>query len=237
MLKIYGALNSRASRNVWLAEELQLDFEHVVVVQASRLADPHASDAPLNTASESFRRISSRGRIPVIDDDGLILHESLAINLHLTRRCPGSPLAARDAAEDALITMWTLWAATECEPHGVAIIVNRAVRAPEDRDERAVSRAVAALESPLRALAAAIEAGDGHLVGGRFTTADLNVADVLRYAQPAEELMARHPLVANWLATCQSRPAYQDVAARRAAEVPPAGWRKAYKPKPEVTKG
>lgn len=230
MLKIYGALNSRASRNVWLATELQREFEHIPVVQASRLTQPHTSDAPLNTASAAFRRISPHGRIPVIDDDGLILHESLAINLHLARRSPESPLAARDATEDALITMWTLWAASECEPHGITIIVNRTIRNPEDRAERAVGQAVAALEAPLRALAEALEAGAGHLVGGRFTTADLNVAEVLRYVQPAGELLARHTVVADWLVRCQSRPAYREVAARREAEALPPGWRTAYRP-------
>jgi glutathione S-transferase len=237
MLKIYGVLNSRASRNVWLAQELQLDFEHIPVVQASRLEDPYAGDAPLNTASETFRRISQLRQIPVVDDGGLILHESLAINLHLAQKSPGHPLAPQDATEEALVTMWTLWAATECEAHGVGIIVNRAVRHPEDRDEHAVRRAVAALDAPLRLLAAAIVAGDGHPVGGRFTTADLNIAEVLRYAQPAGELFNRHPVVADWLARCQSRPAYCEVAARRAAEALPSAWRNAYRPKAKATGG
>lgn len=237
MLKIYGVLNSRASRNVWLALELDRAFEHVPVIQASRLADPHAPDAPLNTASESFRRISPHGRIPVVDDGGLILHESLAINLHLARTSPESALAPRDAAEDALMTMWTLWAATECEPHAMPIIVNLAVRAAKDRDEAAVERAVAALDRPLRTFAAALEAGGGHPVGGRFTVADLNIAEVLRYAQPAVALMERHKRVADWLLGCQSRPAFRDMAARRAAEPLPEGWRDSYRPKPAGTVG
>ena len=235
MLRIYGALNSRASRNVWLALELQREFEHIPVVQASRLSDPLAPNAPFNTASESFRRISPRGRIPVIDDDGLILHESLAINLHLARTSRHGPLAPRNAAEDALMTMWTIWAATECEPHTVSIIVNRSVRHEEDRDEPAAERAVRALETPMRTLATALDTGGGHPVGKRFTVADLNIAEVLRYAQPAVELMERHPGVADWLAACQERPAYRDVAARRAAEALPAGWRDAYRPSRERT--
>src|SRR5580704_6753950 len=78
-LKIYGVLRSRASRNVWLAKELGLAFEHVTVIQAYRLADPAASGAPLNTASAEFRAVNPDGLIPAIDDDGLVLHESLAI--------------------------------------------------------------------------------------------------------------------------------------------------------------
>lgn len=230
MLKIYGALNSRAYRNVWMALELGLPFDFVPVVQASRLPDPFAADAPLNTASESFRKIAPAGRVPVVEDDGLVLHESLAINLHLARKTTESPLAPRDAREDAEMTMWTLWAATTCEPHTIPIIINRTVRYPEDRDETAVRRAIAALDAPLRWLAQSLEAGGGHPVGRRFTVADLNIAEVLRYGQPASELMDGHPVVRDWLAACQSRPAFLEVAAMREAEVPPPHWRDAYRP-------
>ena len=70
-LKIYGVLRSRASRTVWLAKEVGLAFEHVPVIQADRLTDPAAADAPLNTSSPAFRAINPNGLIPTIDDDGL----------------------------------------------------------------------------------------------------------------------------------------------------------------------
>lgn len=229
MLKIYGALNSRASRNVWMAEELGLDYAHVPVVQASRFADAQAPEAQPNTNSPDFRRVSPRGRIPVIDDDGLILHESLAINLHLARTTPASPLAPKDAAEQAQMTMWTLWAAAECEMPGVQVIVNCAIRDPDDRDEPALAVAFAALNRAFRVLGPALDAGGGYLVGGRFTVADLNLAEVLRYAQAAPELFDTHPAVAAWLATCQARPAYREVTRRRLAEPLPEGWKSAYR--------
>ena len=91
-LKIYGVLRSRASRTVWLAKELGLAFEHIPVIQAYRLADATAANAPLNTAAPAFRAVNPNGHIPTIDDDGLILHESLAINLYLAKK-HGGPLA------------------------------------------------------------------------------------------------------------------------------------------------
>lgn len=36
-LKIYGVLRSRASRNVWLAKEAGLAYEHVPVIQHRNL--------------------------------------------------------------------------------------------------------------------------------------------------------------------------------------------------------
>ena len=40
MLKIYGLYRSRATRNIWLCEELGIPFELIPVIQADRLASP-----------------------------------------------------------------------------------------------------------------------------------------------------------------------------------------------------
>ena len=178
---------------------------------------PSAPDAPLNTSSPAYRAINPNGLIPCIDDDGLILHESLAITLYLAKK-HGGPLAPRDLIEDGLMTMWSLWAATQCEPHTVQIIFHR-VDYPEDkRDPHVVDAAVSALRRPFGVLEAALHSGGGNIVGDRFTVADLNVAEVLRYAQPAPELFADYPAVTAWLAACQSRPAFREMMAAREAE-------------------
>jgi glutathione S-transferase len=213
-LKIYGVLRSRASRNVWLAKELGIPYELVPVVQAYRLPDPSAADAPLNTASPSFLKINPNGLIPCIDDDGLVLNESLAINLHLARK-HGGPLAPADLREDALMTMWTLWAATECEPHSVKIVLNYADRG---RNVGIINDAVAALKRPFAVLDEALRAGNGHVVGGRFTVADLNLAEVVRYAQPVPGIFAGYPHLQAWIEACQARPAFREMISERNAE-------------------
>ena len=157
-LKLYGMLRSRASRNAWLCEELGVAFEQVPVMQAYRLADPNAPDAPLNTYSPAFRKVNPNGHIPTMDDDGLVLHESLAINLYLAKK-HGGPLAARDVREEGLIAMWTLWAATEVEPHAVIIVQNAG------KDQRAVDEAAAKLPGPLAVLDVALVEGGGWSAG------------------------------------------------------------------------
>src|SRR5258708_27281202 len=89
MLTIYGVYRSRASRNIWLANELGIPFKHVPVIQHDRLADPQAAGAPLNTRSPEFLNVNPNARIPSIEDDALVLHESLAINLYLTKNHDG----------------------------------------------------------------------------------------------------------------------------------------------------
>jgi len=216
-LKIYGILRSRASRTVWLAKEAGLAYEQVPVIQAYRLTDPQAPDAPLNTSSPAFRAINPNGLIPTIDDDGLILHESLAINLYLAKRYGGA-LGPRDAREDGLMTMWAVWAVTECEPRTIEILYHRVEHPKDERNPAIADAAVAALERPFGVLEAALRDGGGYVVGRRFTVADINLAEVFRYAQPAPELFAAHPPVKAWIDACQARPAFKAMMAERMAE-------------------
>jgi len=216
MLTIYGCLRSRASRNVWLAHEAGLEFKHVPVIQAYRLADPDAADAPLNTRSPEFRAVNPNGQIPSLVDGALVLHESLAINLYLARTYGGT-LGPADAAEDGLMGMWSFWAATGFEPHSIEILYNRVGKPPAERDAAKAEAAIAALR-PLMAVLDQALVATGHLVGGRFTVADINVAEVVRYALPAPELFTAAPHVQAWITACHARPAFRQMMAARDLE-------------------
>lgn len=216
MLTIYGVLRSRASRCVWLAHEIGLPFRHVPVTQAYRLSQPGSADAPLNTASAEFRKINPNGRIPSIDDDGVVLQESLAINLYLAKRYGGA-LGPATIAEDGEMGMWALWAATEVEPHSIQVLYHRDSFAPADRDAAVAQAAVDALRAPMRVLDEAL-AKTGFLVGGRFTVADINTSEVVRYALPAPELFETTPALRAWIAACHARPAFKRMMAERELE-------------------
>lgn len=215
MLTIYGVHRSRASRNIWLANELGLPFKLMPVMQRYRLPDPPPAGV-LHTRSPEFLKVNPNGHIPTMDDDGLVLHESLAINLYLAKK-HGGPLAPANTAEDGQMTMWALWAATEVEPHAINIIYHRVSNAGRPMDPKIADAAVEALRAPFAALDQAL-AEDGHLVGGRFTVADINVAEVVRYAQAAPELFDKAPRVKAWLAACQARPAFKKMWAEREKE-------------------
>ena len=148
---------------------------------------------------------------------GSSLHESLAITLDLAKK-HGGPLAPTNLEEESRMGMWALWAATACEPHTVQIIFHRVDYPENKRDPAVVDAAIAALRNPLAVLEARLGESGGFLIGGRFTVADINTAEVLRYAQPAPELLEQYPQVTAWLAACQARPAFHRMMARRSAE-------------------
>ncbi len=212
-LKLYGVLRSRITRPVWLAKELGLSYELIPVIQVYRLPDPNAPGAPLHTSSPAFLKINPAGQVPTMDDDGFVLHESLAISLYLARK-HGGPIAPKDMQEEARMVQWSLWAATSAEPKTIQILYNSGPTG----DAALRQEAIDGLHRHFAALDTSLAAGGGYLVGGRFTVADINVAEIIRYAQPAAALIDAYPNVKSWLATCQSRPAFKQTMVERDLE-------------------
>lgn len=219
MLTIHGVTRSRASRVVWLCHELGLPFRQVPVIQAYRLGNPQAPGAALNTRSPAFLALSPAGTIPVIEDGGLVLSESLACTLYLARK-HGGPLAPADAAEDALMLQWSLYAATAIEPESLTIqMLHRPGQSQPAEDATLVADAAERLVRPMKVLEDRLSR-HSHLVGDRFTVADLNVAEILRYAQGYGALMQQFPAVQAWLTACQTRDGFRKMWAAREAEAP-----------------
>ena len=216
MLKIYGCYRSRATRNIWLCDEMGVPFTLVPVIQAVRVADPKAAGVPVHTKSAEFLAVNPNGHIPSIDDDGLILHESLAINLYLAKK-HGGPMGPANIAEDGLMTTWTAWALTELEPHTIQILYHRVAKPAAERDPKVADAAIAALKAPFAVLDKAL-AATGYVVGGRFTVADINLAECVRYAAAAPELFEANPNVKAWLTKLHARPAFKGMMAKRELE-------------------
>ena len=216
MLTIYGVSRSRASRNIWLAYELAIPFKHVPVIQHYRLKEPLPAGV-VHTRSPEFRKVNPNGHIPSIEDDGLVLHESLAINLYLAKK-HGGPLAPANLAEDGEMAMWSMWALTErigTPAHAAGGGFEAMTLAFMQNGEK--PEILEALKGPFAVLDRAL-AKTGWLVGGRFTVADINVAEIVRYAQRAPELFEAAPRVKAWLAACQARPAFQKMWVEREKE-------------------
>jgi glutathione S-transferase len=183
-------------------------------MQRYRLEEP-IPPGLLHTRSPEFLKINPNGHIPSIEDDGLVLHESLAINLYLARK-HGGPLAPATVAEEGQTAMWSLWAATEIEPHALNVLYHRVGNVAVAKDPKIADAAVTSMREPFAVLQNAV--AGGFLVGARFTVADVNVVEVVRYALAAPELFEAFPGVKAWLDACRARPAYQAMWAKRSAE-------------------
>lgn len=217
MLTIHGVARSRASRIIWLCHELGLPFLHRPVIQAYRLADAGAAGAPTNTRSPDFLALSPAGAVPVLQDGDLTLSESMACTLYLARK-HGGPLGPQDDNEDALMMQWSFYAATSIEPDALTILFlhNRGTLQSAE-DTGLVAEAATRLIRPLKVVEQQL-ATQGHLVGDRFTVADLNMAEVLRYAQGHDDLMSQFPATRDWLTACQQRQGFVQMVALREAE-------------------
>jgi len=191
MLRIHGIPRSRAFRCIWAAEEAGLPYEVIPIgfLPGFKL--------------ERAVAINPNNKIPALEDGDLVLFESLAINLHIAGKA-GAPLMP--AGDDASrVLQWTLWSATEAEPHVMRWSYNAYLK-PEA--ERVASEAQAGREA-LDARLAVIEkelAQRAFLVGGGFTIADLNLASVLYGSWLNGYDYAPFPRVKAWLDACLTRP-------------------------------
>lgn len=192
MLKIYGSSMSRSSRCLWAAEEVGVKYEQIPtpVVDAK---------SPANL------KLNPNGHIPVIDDDGFVLYESMAINFYLAAKYGKAPLWPEAIQDRALANQWSYWSMLEVEPSLVVMLQN-AFLPPDKRNPAVAAEATATLKAPL----AVIEQHLGnreYLLGKNFTIADLNVASVWVIGTMVGLDFFSAPQTTAWLTKCTSRPA------------------------------
>jgi glutathione S-transferase len=197
MLKLYGTSKSRAARSLWALEELGLKYEHVPVEVAKAKSPEHL-------------RLNPNGHIPVLEDDGEIFWESMAINLYLAAKYGKAPFWPESHEDRGHAVQWSFWGMTETEPHLITILRNRMLLPPDQRNEQAAVAAVAAMQAPLKVLDGALKGRD-HLLGKDFTIADLNLSSVLSFAVLAKLDMSATPAAQAWLGKCLGREAFKKV--------------------------
>ncbi len=197
MLTLYGTSKSRSARSLWALEELGLKYQHVPVEVA-------------NAKSPEHLRRNPNGHIPVLEDDGHYLWESMAINLYLAEKYGKAPLwpATSDSHGDCY--KWSFFGITEIEPHLLTILRNRLFVPADQRDEKAIQNATESLKAPFKVLDDQLKSRP-FLLGNDFTIADLNVASVLSFAMLAKVDLTSTPAMQAWLQKCLGREANQRV--------------------------
>lgn len=192
---------SRTARVLWMAKELGLDFKSV------QTSPGEGSRAP------EFMKINPNGHVPAIDDDGVILWESLACNLYLLKK-HGGPLLPKNVADEGRMMQWSFWAMCELEPQILPLLF-KMIR-PAATTDAAVAAATERLPQVLNVLNGAL-AGKDYLLGSSFTGADLNVASVSSFLKMLKYDFKPFPNVDAWLGRCLGRPAFAAASAVKAS--------------------
>jgi glutathione S-transferase len=161
MLKLHFAPNSRASRIMWLLEELELPYE------LNRM-DFH----PKDLKSDEHRERHPLGRVPVLEDGEVNIYESGAIVEYiLARHKDGGLKPSVDSSLYPEYLQWFHYCEGMVMPPVNTIVVQTVLLPPDRRDETALSQAQRLLTKSWAPVEEAM-IGRDYLIGN-FSAADV----------------------------------------------------------------
>jgi glutathione S-transferase len=198
MIQLYGNLRSRATRCLWMLEEMGQPYQ--LIEKSTRVDD-------LQTAE--YVRLNPNARIPTPVDGDVTLWESMAINIYLAQKYDG-PLHLAGPKDLGLAAQWSFWAVLEMEELLLDLLEHRAMLPEFARDPSQAERNELLLRKPLGVLNDTLTSHQ-YLTGDSFTVADLNVAGILAWGRIARLNLSACSEVARWLDACMGRPAYRRV--------------------------
>jgi glutathione S-transferase len=200
MLKVWGRRSSANVQKVlWLVGELGLPHEHV----------PAGGDfGGLDTAA--FRAMNPHGKVPVLQDDGVVVWESHAILRYLAAVHGADRFWPADPVARASVDGWMDWGQTALQPAFLGGVFWGGYRTPEAlRDTAAVAAALDRTHACL-ALVDAQLAGRSFIAGEALSLADITVgAHLYRYFE-LEIDRPDLPGLAAWYGRLTDRPAYRE---------------------------
>ena len=173
-MQIIGAPQSTFTRVVrMVAHEKNAPYEFVI-------ARPH---------SPEVKTIHPAGKIPVMRHDDTTLFESRAIAHYIDDHFDGTPLTPRTRQGDAEVEQWISYVNTVSDP----LLVRRYLfaylfpKTPDKKPDRAAIDAMQPeIEREIEVLDTAL-GKTGHLVGDRFTLADIYLMPIIAYVKQTPE--------------------------------------------------
>ena len=170
---VWGIGTTRTFRAHWICAEAGLDWE----------TRPVRARVP-ETKTPEFMTLSPSGKVPVLVDGGLVVHETGAIVLHVAGCAADSGLLPADDAGRAAVWRWCFFAASELDGTSLYVMRRHSDLAPLYGEAPDV---VAAAEAYFRDRLADVERelADGRpwLLAGGFTAADVMVGACLLWAR------------------------------------------------------
>lgn len=192
-MKLYGIPPTRATRAVWLINELGLDCE---IVNVSITKGEHKSP--------EFLAVNPAGRLPALVDGDLTLTESVAIALYLAEKHADRGFIPESLRVRAEMYRWLFFVVNEIEGPLERIGRHTQLYSEEKRLPQDVEAARAEAGEMLAVLEQHMQ-GRGYLAGDSITVADLVTAYTLDWAN-WEGLLAGTPRLRAYLAELYARP-------------------------------
>jgi len=209
-MKLYNYFRSSASFRVRIALNLKgLPYEYAIV---------HLTKDGGQQFDPAFRALNPDALIPVLDDDGRTLTQSLAIIEYLEETHPEPALLPHDAAERAYVRAIALGVACEIHPLNNLRVLRYLVRKLGASEEQKnawyrhwVEEGLAAIEARLVA-----EKRTGrYALGDRVTVADVVLVPQIFNAMRFDCRLDHVPVIMGIFGRCMELPAFDDAQPTR----------------------
>ncbi|WP_434709860.1 glutathione S-transferase [Pseudomonas sp. R1-1] len=199
MLKIWGRKNSSNVRKaLWAAEELGLAYQAIDAGGAFGVVD-----------TPEYRAMNPNGRVPVIEDDGLVLWESNAIVRYLlARHAPDSAWYPADPRARATADKWMDWTSSSFAGPFRTVFWGVLRTPAEKQDWAAINAAIKECDELLNMADHAL-ISQPYLSGNEIGMGDIPLGSFIYawFEMPIER--APHPHLQAWYERLKQRPAYQ----------------------------
>ncbi|NQV90559.1 glutathione S-transferase family protein [Candidatus Uhrbacteria bacterium] len=192
-IKLYGPSFGTGFRCYWTLHELELPFESMPIDFAAG-----------QLRSEEFLKLNPMGQVPVIDVDGFVLAESIAINHYLVAKFKPE-FSGKTLEEQAVGLKWSIWAMLNINgSFGTLASPSYTHKALEPTKEQEVKENLAKrlpiFEACLNERAYVLSTG--------FSLADVNICSVFAYADLAQFDLSAYPNIVSWVKRCHDRPSF-----------------------------
>ena len=197
MLKLHHAPNSRAGRILWLLEELKLPYE----INSMKF---HPSDLK----SDEHRSRHPLGRIPVLEDEEVIIYESGAIVEYiLARHAPGKLKPAITSKLFPSYLQWFHYCEGMVMPAMNTIVVQTIILPEERRNAEILGQAQRLLSKSLIPVNESLE-NKKYLIGD-FSAVDIMLGHSLYMSKKLKCVNEELSNILNYLSRIEARPCFQ----------------------------
>ena len=194
MIKIYGTENSRAMRPIWTAEEMELDYELIMM------------PFPPRVFMKEYLDINMLGTVPYMIDGDIRMTESVAISQYFVEKYGPTDLqVTADEKDYPLYLNWLYHSdATLTFPQTVVLRYKHQEPGVADAAIEGYSRWFV---SRLKLLEESLNNKE-YLCSDRFTLADICVSYAINLAEALGIEQAFKPNIKRWSENLFSRPAF-----------------------------